>query len=249
MMSFLVAGFIAAAISSNQQTQDVAAWGNNEVAGYLREFGPDKRVAEDPFISPTPPIPPERIVLTFPVSGPQAADWASVYWTYDRDGQTMTVVASEDQNAAAGVTMANMSPQGTSLRMRGWGLTAWRDQPTQEFNGRRNVTVRLRHVTGFGEVSLVSVPTRRGEARVFRHTWAIAPEDARLLSDNLELRVVGKAQPWRGDERTLCVHDNTDMNQGVMVRSCFLTGLLETYQLVDKRDGSVIHEWNAGAKA
>lgn len=219
------------------------AWGNAEVADYLWTFGPDKVVAEDPFASPTSPVPPKNVVLSFPI--PPRANSLLTYWTYDRDAQTMTIVAGENDNAASGSARVNEIPVGTNPAMRGWALTARRGPPRLAFSGRREVQVRTRHVTGFGQVQTYATPGQRPDARVFQYTFSIEPEAARALSGELELRVFGKARPWRGEQRTFCVTDYSALSSGIEVRPCFLTGDLETYQVIDKRDGSVIHEWDA----
>lgn len=224
-----------------------SVWGNAEVVGYLTTFGPDKTVTEDPFVTPTSPLLPESVVLTFPIS--PRADWASTYWTYDREAQTMTIVASEDQSAATGAALVSQSPPHTALSMRGWALTARRTPPQREWIGNREIPVRVLHVTGFGQVVATAVPGPRPDARIFRHTFSINPDAARSLSGELELRVSGKVRPWRDGEQTLCVTNLDNLRSGIRERSCFLTGVLETYQVIDKRDGSVIHEWDAKSKS
>lgn len=229
------------AASTTAQAADTAVWNNADVAAYLRTYGPDKTAPEDPFTAP--PVPAESVTLTFPV--PARADWLPTYWEYDRETETMTIVASEDASAAAGTSRAAEAPPRTALTMRGWALTARRSPPTLQYVGSRQVPVRVMHVTGFGQVQFNPVPGRWPDARVFRHSFSIAPENARALSEHIELRVTGKARPWRDGQWTLCVTDLGDLNSGTEVRSCFLTGVLETYQVIDRRDGSVIHTWDA----
>jgi len=231
-------------IVGTAQSADPTVWRNDDVSAYLRTYGPDRVSDGDPFVAPRPPIPPENVVLTFPIS--PRADWLATYWSYDRDAQTMTIVVGEDESAATGAALVTESPAGTRLSMRGWALTARRGPPELDYDGRRQIEVRTLNVTGFGQVVSNTVPLRgRPTARVFSHTFAIEPEAARALSGELELRVYGKARPWRGDQRTLCVSDISQLRQGTIVRPCFLTGVLETYQVIDRRDGSVIHEWDA----
>jgi len=244
LKSFLVL-MILAQVSEIDQAQDTdknATWRNTELVDYLTTFGPDRTVIEDPFIAITPPLPPENIVLTFPI--PARTGLRTTYWTYDREAQTMTIVASENEGVAAGRARAAETPPSVFLTMRGWSLSTRRSPARMELVGGRQIPVRIMHVSGFGQVQTNPVPGRRPDVRVFRHTFSIEPEAARALSGELELRVLGKAQPWRQDRNTLCVNDSRDLSAGLEVRSCFLTGLLETYQVIDKRDGSVIHEWD-----
>lgn len=206
---------------------------------------------EDPFVAP--PVPAENVNLAFPVLA--QVDSQSTYWTYDRNARTMTIVASEDANAAAGEAPVSESPPQTAVTMRGWSIEAVHNgPPTMRVVGGRQVAVVTDYVMGFGQVqqsSRVLEPTSGSVsqarlARVFRHTFSIEPEAARALSGALELQVSGKTRPWRDDQRTLCVSVIYIEERPVTrVQSCFLTGVLETYRVVDKRDGSVIHEWDA----
>lgn len=205
---------------------------------------------EDPFVAP--PLPAEAVLLTFPI--PQM-DSQSTYWTYDRSAGSMTIVVSEDDSVAASEALVTDSPPQTTLTMRGWAIGSLHNStPTMAVVGGREIPVATDHVMGFGEVQqsgrasgLRPGTVSQGRtARVFRYTFSIDPESARALSGALELQVAGSARPWRDDQRTLCVSTiHTDRQPVTRVRSCFLTGVLETYRVVDKRDGTVIHEWDA----
>ncbi len=220
-------------------SQEAATWSNAEVTAYLRAFGPDRTGPADPFA--VPPLPGENIVLSFPI--PAQMGELETYWTYDLKGQTMTVVATEDESATGRALIVDSPPQ-TQLNMRGWALGARRGPPTMDFVGNRQIPVRTIQVMGFGQVQASRVLGSSAEPREFRHTFSIEPDAARALSSHLQLQVSGKARPWRDGQWTLCVHDLSKMQSGIRVRSCYLTGVLETYRIIDKRDGSVIHEWD-----
>lgn len=241
VMVALFSGGIAG-ISCAQDQPVIAGggvWGNEEVRQYAQRYGPHGPKHDDPFVAaPATPAPAERIVIEQRVyqDNPNAPHGA--YWSYDVSKSEMTVRVQEsdalDRRAMDVRGLIRLPPRQYAA-MRGWTVNG-SQLGAEVYSDQRRSFVRQRIFFGFGEVA-GATPGSGWPVKSYQHTWPIEPEAGRALAENLALQIVGVTKPWTENEYIICGGE-------MQFQYCFITGDLLSYRLIDKRDGSVIKEWD-----
>ncbi|MFT4911620.1 MAG: hypothetical protein ACI9YM_000190 [Brevundimonas sp.] len=234
---------IAGVVSAQEQPAPAEGvlWGNEQVREYAQRYGPYGPKHDDPFVpAPAVPAPAERIIIEAPVyrDNPNAPDGA--FWSYDVSRQELTVRIRDnealDRWPADVRGLVQLQPR-QYVAMRGWSVNGSQlGEEILDVSGGRSSYVRQRILFGFGEVATTTPPTR-WPLRTYTHTWPIEAEAARTLAESLGFQVVGVTKPWTGTEYVICGGESR-------FRYCFITGEIKSYRLIDKRDGSIIREWD-----
>ena len=240
------------------------AWGIDEVDAYVKANRPKAASqVEDPFAVPAAaPTPGQYVVMrhSVPMTGRSNGSTSPVTWKYDPAAQTMTV---EGYASLTGTLLSldfqgQPAGQGNILeRPRIHGVSTSEDRSEADAGTGQNAygaQVKMTRETiirrGFGEMNPgMDSPIQGNDVggHKFSHTWAMAPEEARALSEHLVWEVVGETKPWAPGKWVIC---GTDYS-GATVRNpiirvtdaCYLTGVLQGFRLVDSRDGSVLRQW------
>ena len=224
-------------------TGNAQKWGNQEIDAYVAKYSPSK-ANDDLFELPPPPPPPaENIELRYPIkmqgSGSERANWS-----YDRETQVMTVAITEDgelPKLSLDFQKLLSEPAGKRATLRGW-IT---DNKFPNHPKLGNYSVLWSNFRGFGEIARTSGAD--WGAPSYSHSWTIPPEEARALSDHLELRVVGRTRSWspNNDNWIVCGKYERLKEPILFYRTgCFVTGTILEYRVVDDRNDKVIREWS-----
>lgn len=272
-MKCLAAAVAFAAMSGSAWAQE-APWGAAEVDAYIVENMPKSATeVADPFAVPNEvPAPAKQVLLRSSVhmSGTQPDETTdfryTAVWKYDPSRQIMEL---KTHRPRAG-TLLSLDTQGVTIpglasyqRPNMAGIDTFRDQKTEDAGEGQNsygARVSMQRITvvsrGIGEMRSsiaddAGPPLPRGQYS-YDHTFSIAPEDARALTQNLELQIVAEPVAWAPNKWIICGTDYsgaTIRNPVIQItRGCYLTARLDTFRFVDTRDGTVIKEWSRSVR-
>lgn len=244
-----------------------AVWGNAEVDAYVsaNRPRPASQVA-DPFAIPSPIEPPaHQVLLRYPVSSIAQATGAAhtAYWKYDVASQKLEVTTYQPSGTTLLTLNFQSQRQFASVidrpRIHGWPTFQQTERKAagtgqNAYGAQVEMTRASTVVRGIGELApgFENPGPRPGErySTAFKHELNIAPEDARALSEHIELQVLASTAPWAAGKHVICGM----AFEGATVRNptlqdtdaCYLTGTILTVSFVDTRDGTVLRRWGRG---
>lgn len=273
-MKYMIAAAALAAMSGPVWAQDAAPWGAAEVDAYVAVNRPRAATeVADPFAVPAAaPAPASQVLLRSSVymSGAEPAPTSdfryTAVWKYDPATQTMEL---KTYRPSAG-TLLSLETQGVTIpglasyqRPNMAGIDTFTDRKTEDAGEGQNAygaRVDMRRITienrGIGEIRSSIVddagpPVPRGQYS-YDHSFTIAPEDARALTQNLELQIIAEPVAWAPNKWIICGESYsgaTVRNPVILSTSgCYLTARFDTFRFVDTRDGTVIKEWSRPAR-
>jgi hypothetical protein len=247
-----------------QAAQQQAAWGNREVEAYIEAHRPSDEEPTDPFaVSAASPAPARNVVLRYPVKGvggpPRPAGPVYAIWEYNPTLQIMTVKVSRPESPTSVVIDYGDYPSSGLYRERIFGWPTSEERDWQGYQVRQNALgaqVRVSSswvaMLGLGEIAeRQPITTDDDLGYRYQHQWTIAPEEARALSEHLEIQIGGETVEWQPGRWIVCGRGAsvpTVRSPYRISRSgCFVSSRLQWIRVVDVRSGAIIHQWNRRA--
>jgi hypothetical protein len=210
----------------------------------------------DPFAPPTTAQTTEQnVLLTFPVrlllEAPQS--WDTVFVRYSYETKQMAVTVRTSPRFPEPLQELGPNAQSQHAKLTPWNIFYDTEYSTRSAQNAYGAKFDVRHTemvgVSFGDLEFLRqhYPSTDYRETIFEYAWLVEPEAARILSQNIDLQIVGITKEYTNGKNVFCDLGSSPATfrspSSLSIETCYLTGRVNAVRIVDRKDGTIIKEW------